>query len=79
MPVLPRAFTPGCCTAHGLAAIYVLAETSCDAARRQTAGDFAYFAHVCHFSVVRPDAMGAHHVAGNSRLFAFLYVANSGD
>lgn len=56
-----------------------LAETSCDAARRQTAGDFAYFAHVCHFSVVRPDAMGAHHVAGNSRLFAFLYVANSGD
>ena len=42
-------------------------------------GDFAYFAHVCHFSVVRPDAMGAHHVAGNSRLFAFLYVANSGD
>ncbi len=46
---------------------------------RQTAGDFAYFAHVCHFSVVRPDAMGAHHVAGNSRLFAFLYVANSGD
>ena len=24
-------------------------------------------------------AMGAHHVAGNSRLFAFLYVANSGD
>ncbi len=32
---------------------------------------FAYFAHVCHFSVVRPDAMGAHHVAGNSRLFAF--------
>lgn len=28
---------------------------------------------------VRPDAMGAHHVAGNSRLFAFLYVANSGD
>ena len=35
--------------------------------------------HVCHFSVVRPDAMGAHHVAGNSRLFAFLYVANSGD
>ena len=56
-----------------------LAETSCDAARRQTAGDFAYFAHVCTFSVVRPDAMGAHHVAGNSRLFAFLYVANSGD
>lgn len=56
-----------------------LAEISCDAARRQTAGDFAYFAHVCHFSVVRPDAMGAHHVAGNSRLFAFLYVANSGD
>ena len=56
-----------------------MAETSCDAARRQTAGDFAYFAHVCHFSVVRPDAMGAHHVAGNSRLFAFLYVANSGD
>lgn len=25
------------------------------------------------------NAMGAHHVAGNSRLFAFLYVANSGD
>ena len=45
----------------------------------KTAGDFAYFAHVCHFSVVRPDAVGAHHVAGNSRLFAFLYVANSGD
>ncbi len=21
-------------------------------------GDFAYFAHVCNFSVVRPDAMG---------------------
>ncbi|MFO6485186.1 DUF454 family protein [Escherichia coli] len=60
------------------AALHFLAETSI-AARRQTAGDFAYFAHVCHFSVVRPDAMGAHHVAGNSRLFAFLYVANSGD
>ena len=54
-------------------------ETPSDAARRQTAGDFAYFAHVCHFSVVRPDAMGAHHVAGNSRLFTFFYVANSGD
>ncbi|MCW0136391.1 DUF454 family protein [Escherichia coli] len=26
---------------------------------------------LCNFSVVRPDAMGAHHVAGNSRLFAF--------
>ncbi len=55
-----------------------LAETSCDAARCQTAA-MCDFAHVCHFSVVRPDAMGAHHVAGNSRLFAFLYVANSGD
>ncbi len=56
-----------------------LAETSCDAARRKTTGDFAYFDYVYDFAVVRPDAVGAHHVAGNSRLFAFLYVANSGD
>ena len=39
----------------------------------------AYFDYVYDFAVVRPDAVGAHHVAGNSRLFAFLYVANSGD
>lgn len=38
----------------------------------------AYFDYVYDFAVVRPDAVGAHHVAGNSRLFAF-YVADSGD
>lgn len=79
LPVLPRAFTLVAVPLMVWQLSTFLAETSCDAARRQTAGDFAYFAHVCHFSVVRPDAMGAHHVAGNSRLFAFLYVANSGD
>ena len=56
-----------------------LAETSCHATWSEIAGDFHYFDHFCDFSVVRKDAVGAHHVAGNSRLFAFLYVANSGD
>lgn len=56
-----------------------LAETSCDAVRRQTTDNFAYFAHVCYFSVVCPDVMGARYVIDNSRSFAFLYVASSGD
>lgn len=37
----------------------------------QTTGDFAYFDYVYDFAVVRPDAVGAHHAVGNSRLFAF--------
>lgn len=74
-----RAFTPGCCTAHGLAAIYVSGRNIMRCRAAQTTGDFAYFDYVYDFAVVRPDAVGAHHVAGNSRLFAFLYVANSGD
>lgn len=45
----------------------------------QNHGRFCLFDYVYDFAVVRPDAVGAHHVAGNSRLFAFLYVANSGD
>lgn len=71
LPVLPRAFTHGCCTAHGLAAIYVSGRNIMRCRAASNRGRFAYFAHVCNFSVVRPDAMGAHHVAGNSRLFAF--------
>ncbi len=41
------------------------------AARRKTTGDFAYFDYVYDFAVVRPDAVGAHHVAGNSRRLLF--------
>ncbi len=53
LPVLPRAFTLGCCTAHGLAAIYVSGRNITAMPRGvKAAGDFAYFAHVCHFSVV---------------------------
>lgn len=56
-----------------------LAEISCDAARRKTTGDFAYFAHVCHFTVVRAYDVGADSVIGDPRLFADFYVANPGD